>query len=269
MSGNSTLAGTLNAASGTSIAFTGGKQVVDAGTVFAGSGNYVVKNGSSGSWVVNGPVSAPSTLSFEGGTIDLMATLSIPGQLSWTGGTLAGPGQAEVLKGATLGIVTSAASSVQNDAALVNNGDVAWNEAGGEISGDGTINNAGIFNINGQDTGSSQIDGALNNSGTLVVHRGLITLDPLTTTGTIDVVNYGSLTIAGNATISGVIDAAAGTSVNFFGAVNNQGNYAQGSLPSSPAASSTGRGAMGSSTARRSQWPRTSRWRTSRSRAEQ
>jgi hypothetical protein len=245
LSGNSTLAGTLNAARGTSINFTGGEQVVDAGTVFAGAGNYVINNGSSGSWVVNSPVSAPSTLSVQGGTIDLLATLSIPGQLTWTGGTLAGPGQADVLKGATLDIVTSATSSVRNDAILVNNGDVAWNDAGGNISGHGTINNAGKFTINGQDTGFTQIDGAFNNSGTLILDGGLITLDPLKNTGAIDVVNYGSLTIAGNATLSGVIDAAAGTRVSFFGAVNNQGNYVPGVVTVKPGGVFDGPGFFG------------------------
>jgi hypothetical protein len=245
MSGNSTLAGTLNAARGTSVAFTGGKQVVDAGTVFAGSGTYVVNNASAGSWVVNSPISAPNTLSFQGGTIDLTATLSIPGQLAWTGGTLAGPGQADVMKGATLDISTSATSSVENDTALVNAGDVTWNEAGGDINGDGTINNAGIFTINGQYAGYNQINPSLSNSGTLVINGGLITLNLLKTTGTIDVVNYGSLTIFGNSSISGVIDADAYTSVTFVGVFTSQGEYVPGVVDVEPGSVFGGPGTYG------------------------
>jgi Hyphally regulated cell wall protein N-terminal len=232
LSGNSTLAGTLDAASGTTIVFGGGNQYVNAGAVFSGPGAYVLNDGPDGSWIVNGSITAPANFDFEGGTLDLVGTLSIPCNFTWTGGALEGCGTAVVEPGASLTIVTGATSSLQNDAVLVNDGTVTWCEAGGQITGSGAIDNCGTFNIDGQDPlqqpFSNPIDGTFNNSGWLAVSGALPTIDSLNSTGTVDVTNDGYLTIAGNSTLSGVINADAGTTVSFYGSVNNQGLYIPG-----------------------------------------
>ena len=86
-------------------------------------------------------------------------------------------------KGASLQIATSSTSSLANDGVLVNNGTVTWSEAGGEISGHGTINNAGTFDIEGladpleRGLCTSPIDGTFNNSGSLVVKGALAPYD--------------------------------------------------------------------------------------------
>src|SRR5262249_28291439 len=156
-----------------SIDFTGGRQVVNLGTVFCGPGSFMVENGPSGCWVVNCSITAPAKFSFVGGTVDLVGTLRVPGRFNWTGGTLTGSGGLVVEKGATLDIATSASSRLRNDAVLINDGTVSWSEAGGEILGTGTIDNDGGFSIVGHDPlhqpYSNPLDGALNNSGTLVV----------------------------------------------------------------------------------------------------
>src|SRR5262249_31922495 len=60
--GDSPLAGKMNAAPGTSIDFTGGRQDVEAGAAFAGTGTYVINNGPCGLWVVHDCITAPSNL---------------------------------------------------------------------------------------------------------------------------------------------------------------------------------------------------------------
>jgi hypothetical protein len=177
---------------------------------------------------INGPTltldhpfqsSSIANLDFRGGTIDLAGTLSIPRQFRWSGGTLGGCGTAVVEPGAIVTIVTSATSSLQNDAVLANHGTVTWREAGGQISGRGTINNSGTFNIDGKDPQhqvySNPIDGTFNNHGSLLVDGALPAIDSLSSTGTIDVTNSGYLTINGNATLAGVMNVAWGATVSF------------------------------------------------------
>ncbi len=181
---------------------------------------------------MNGSLAAPANFNFEGGTLDLVGSLSFAGQFSWTGGSIKGPGTATLRQGATLKITTSATSKLANDALLVNHGTVTWNESGGELSGDGTIDNTGTFNINGQNPQKQKfanpIDGTFTNSGVLAVKGSLPTIDSLSSSGTINVSALGYLTIAGNSTISGAISAAAGTTVSFYGLVNSQGHYVPG-----------------------------------------
>jgi hypothetical protein len=245
LAGNGIFAGTFNAAAGTSFVFGGGRQIVNTGTVFSGPGAYILDDGPSGSLVVDGSVTAPNNFSFVGGTLDLVGTLSVPGRFTWTGGTLAGAGRLAIGKGGVIEIGPAGAASLVNDATLVNNGTATWSAAVGEIYGGGTIDNSGTFKIDGSDSGFSQIDGPLNNSGTIVIDGGLPILNSLNTTGTIDVINYGSLTIAGNSTVSGLIDAAADTAVNFFGAVNSQGCYVPGVATVKPGAAFDGPGTYG------------------------
>jgi hypothetical protein len=176
--------------------------------------------------------SSIANLDFRGGTIDLAGTLSIPCQFTWSGGTLDGCGAVVVEPNAVVTIATSATSSLQNDAVLANHGTVTWCEAGGQISGDGTINNSGTFNIVGRDPQhqiySNPIGGTFNNSGKLLVDGARPTIDSLCSSGTIVVTDDSYLTLAGNSSVSGPINAAWGTTVSFYGAVNSQGTYVPG-----------------------------------------
>jgi hypothetical protein len=230
--GNSTLAGTLSAARGSSIEFTGGRQIICPGAVLTGPGRYILDDGPCGSLIVEGCLTAPANFDFKGGDLDLAGTLLIPGQFNWTGGTMRGAGKAVVQPCGTLNIVTCATTTLQNDATIVNDGTVAWSEAGGAISGDGLIDNCGRFGIYGrnpsQQTHSNPIDGTFINNGLLLVSGALPTIDSLCSSGTIDVTCDGYLTIAGNSRLSGPINADAGTTVSFYGALNGQGNYVPG-----------------------------------------
>jgi hypothetical protein len=242
LAGNGTFAGTFNAAAGTSLVFGGGKQDIDGGTVFAGAGAYVLNDGPSGSWVLNTSLNAPNNFSFASGTLDLVGTLSIPGQSAWTGGTLAGPGKLGVNRGGLLKVGRADQGRLVNGAVLVNNGTVVWDPALGGILGGGTIENFGSFQILGHGGGPSEVDGPFTNAGTLIVDDALLTLNSLQSTGAINVIDSGDLTIAGNGRLSGPIQAAQGTSVTFYGTVGAGGSYRVGVVTAEPGASFQGAG---------------------------
>src|SRR5262249_31476165 len=112
--------------------------------------------------------------------------------------------------------------------------------------GTGTIDNGGSFSIVGHDPlhqpYSNPLDGTFNNSGTLVVDGALPTIESVNSSGTIDVSDHGYLTLAGNSTARGVINAAGGTTVSFYGSVNTQGHYGPGAATIKPGGAFKGPG---------------------------
>ncbi len=167
LSGNSTLAGTLNAASGTSIAFTGGEQNVDAGTVFAGSGNYIIENGDTLAMATNLTM---ANLQVAGGTVVGSGSLKVTTCLEFDGGEIS-PAVVSIPAGSTFSI-----DNAGNDGSygwilgagtvtLAGETDWAVNDAGDLQLGNNTIVNnlsSGAFNI---ETDSAMVGGTINNLG--------------------------------------------------------------------------------------------------------
>jgi len=177
-------------------------------------------------------VAAGRTLALTIGTLSLAAESAIEGTLNHTGGTLSGAGEL-VVRGAyaAAGIMSGSGKTTIADTgtlSIVGNGHVwsrtfdnfgtaTWN-TGGIWTGAGTFNNHGTFTVSSGGAlvlaGSSS--NAFNNLGTFIKSgTGSLTADPakpFNNSGTVDV-QAGTLTLRGGGTNHGVIQSSAGTTL--------------------------------------------------------
>ncbi|NEQ37415.1 MAG: hypothetical protein F6K40_14535 [Okeania sp. SIO3I5] len=184
------------------------------------------------------PVTTVASLNLNGS-----ATLTNSGQLdvttlNWTGGTFAGTGTINIP--ATTGTLNiSGTSGFRSLDTTINNAGTATWTGTLDIGGSGTFNNSGQFNIqNSQDfnpvfnntgtvtksagNGTATFDGNFDNSGTVDVQIGTVSLDGFSTNST----NTGTLNTAAGATLEvtrGTLTLNPGTNFTGTGLVRQSG----------------------------------------------
>ena len=171
-----------------------------------------------------------SNLTFSSGTLAGSANVTITGTLNWSAGIMAGTGRTIFGNGATANFTGTGVKGLNRT--LDNSGTVAYSGTaltfgyGAAVSG--IINNLGdgVFNVtsNGDFAQSSAAAHAFNNSG-ILNKSGAGTATEFTgvtfnNSGSVNV-NTGTLTLNASGSNGGVIALAAGTTLNLVGNFNN------------------------------------------------
>ncbi len=182
----------------------------------------------SGSFTVNAASDLSNGFSLEFATLTVNnGTLTVSGNSTWTGGTLAGNGEIDNLGSLTL----NSTSGVTLNTTLVNESGatITHNNSGG-ISGGGLLDNIGDYNLAKSPATGPVINGSVtfNNFGTLyqtvfAFHTFNGTFNNLG--GTIQIDN-GSLTIsAGGANTGGTFITGVGSTINLSNSATYTGTY--------------------------------------------
>jgi hypothetical protein len=172
LGGGGLSAGTFNPDTGT-VSFVGGTQTLTTGANLTGAGVVRVAGGTLN---VNADV-AEANVAVVSGTLGGTNTLTVSGQMDWTGGTLAGPGTTVLGPSAALAL-TGASPKVLDGRTLTNTGTVTW-------TGDGNLQTGNAAAINNNGTWDMQNNQAITpnfgtmstftNSGTLRKSAGITT----------------------------------------------------------------------------------------------
>ncbi|MFQ5593656.1 MAG: beta strand repeat-containing protein [Anaerolineae bacterium] len=252
LNGGGTHASTFNVAAGKTLQFSGGTHSLGDGTAFTGDGTaQITGNGT----VVNTDgattgttVSASTTLSLTGsGKLGGDGKLTVNGTFDWTGGssTISGagaltvngsitinawPNPAVTLDGRTLtlsntgtGAWTGEGMTFKNGAVFDNQGafDIQDTTSIGDIGGTNRFDNAGTV-TKSAGSGTSRIDVAFNNTGTVNVNSGILGLNGGGTHGSTFNVAAGKILqfAGGTHSLDGVTFGGAGTAEITGGTVN-------------------------------------------------
>ncbi|WP_228052017.1 beta strand repeat-containing protein, partial [Sphaerospermopsis aphanizomenoides] len=177
----------------------------------------------SGTVTVNAPSTWSSPVNLTGGNLTGTGALTISNKLNWSGGTLSGTGKKTVS-----GTLNLSGGHLLGGTTLETTGTTIWTGNGTLYTGDGaiwnntstgtidlqddadfyqwygnlsTFNNAGtLIKSNGTTTGESSISGLFNNTGTVQVKAGTLTLySGGTNTGSFSIDAGATLNITGNA----------------------------------------------------------------------
>jgi hypothetical protein len=178
--------------------------------------NTLVLNG--GTLSAGGPLSI-NALEQTSGTLNGAGAVTIQGQWDWSGGTQSGSGRTDLLGNADLsggassplqlsgravdsdGTATLLAGSALNFAS-----GAAWNnqsdgtfvlQGGGTLTGSGQFNNAGL--LLKSDAGTSSVNVALNNSGTVEVQAGALGVVTGSSSGDFNIEAGASLVVSNSA----------------------------------------------------------------------
>jgi hypothetical protein len=222
-----TSAGTMASITGATISFVGSTFTMNAGSSLTDVGRFLVAGGT---LTFNVNQNAPANLEIDSGMVNGPATLTVTSMLTWNGGSLDGSGTTSVPMGTTLTISGGNNKFVTGGHTLNIAGTAVWTGSG-ELDGSpgATINNSGAFTT-GSDAvcGSGGAGGGLvfNNSGTFTksVTTGATSFqgNPFNNSGTVNI-NSGTLTLAGGGTSSGSFNVVSGSIVSF--ASTNSGGY--------------------------------------------
>ncbi len=201
LTGGGASSGAFTVSSGKVLTFTGGTQVLANGVTFSGAGTSRVDGGTV-TVVTNGTASVTGTFELVSGVLGGDGSFNVPAgsQFNWKGGTMSGYGRTTVASLATLTASTVADKSLNRR--LDNNGTVLWtagriigddspvinNNAGAVFetqvdaalfdSNDATVktfNNSGTVRKTGG-TGTSTWNGVFNQSGTLEIRKGIVSI---------------------------------------------------------------------------------------------
>jgi hypothetical protein len=242
---NGTESGPFTLASGTTLNLSYGTFPFNSGSTVSGAGSFTVGGGTANFF---GSANVTSVLNLSSGTLNLNGSNPItPSSASIAGGTQEGSQTLQVTNsggftwtaGSIMGTVQFNGGSVTGGlnlyGALVNSGTLAWNGTlymfGGVLTNLGTINltagsgatsenglpdldNNGQFNVSGP--GTSTIGIPLNNTGTLNIQSGTLSVTGgyTSTNGTLNfgissTTNFGTLTLSGPVALNGTLDAIA------------------------------------------------------------
>ena len=215
----------------------------NSGTINFGDGTYnlggatfsnvgeIAMNG--GTETFASPMTLAATVTL-GGTATLSGTgsLTFSSTLNWTGGTMSGTGTTTIPIGGTLSISGTAYAKSLDGRTISNRGTIAW--SGGSISSKNnapTINNleGGVFNAqcDGTISKSGSVSGMFNNTGLFLktASVGTTTIQwPFNNTGTIEV-QSGTLSLqGGDLANSGTVFVYAGSNVVVNGNLTGGGN---------------------------------------------
>jgi hypothetical protein len=240
-----TESGPFTLASGTTLHLGNGTFTFNSGSTVSGAGSFTVGGGPAN---FSGSANVTSVLNLSSGTLNLNGSNPItPASATISGGTEEGTQPMQVQNagdfiwtaGSIMGTIQFNGGSVTGGlnlyGALVNSGTLAWNGTlymfGGVLTNLGTINltagsgatsenglpdldNNGQFNVSGP--GTSTIGIPLNNTGTLNIQSGTLSVTGgyTSTNGTLNfgissTTNFGTLTLSGPVALNGTLDAIA------------------------------------------------------------
>ena len=163
---------------------------------------------SGGTLAINGPSAINNGFTLSGGTLSGTGVVTCSGTLNWTSGTMSGTGTTTIASGAILNIDGGGGLRIDqrtlNNAGTVNLNDAYYldfrygsvfnNQAGalfdlksdtywyGNQDGEAVFNNAGTFRKSGG-TGSTNLEMAFNNSGSVDVQSGTLSFSRGGTSG--------------------------------------------------------------------------------------
>ncbi len=208
-----------------------------------GAGNF---NVAGGTMIVSTAMNADN-LNIASGTRDGTGTLTVNGNLGWSGGSIAGGGTTVVA-----GALNMSGTQTLSGSTLLNQGNGTWSGSGtltlqdgtltnnGSLTatGDGTItrfnngffNNNGLFEKNGGTGTTSIVDSAtiFTNTGTVRVSTGTLIMDAgFTQNGTLDVRGGATFQRSAGFTNSGIITGN-GTIAVSAGTLTNAGTVQPG-----------------------------------------
>ncbi len=215
---NSTIAGTLNLASGATLILGGSVNgagsglALEAGVNLTGGGSYEINSDVE----IDGAVTSPENLTLNapnGPGITGSGTLTVPlgAYFIWEAGSMSGAGSTVISQGATLELEASGAKSLEGWT-LSNAGSATWSGTGNlTIDGLGQLINTGGFEVTSSETlnGSAYFinDGTLSVDSAATLTSGLLSNDgAIDGPGTLDIAGSGVLLIPGSTTsnLSGV-----------------------------------------------------------------
>jgi hypothetical protein len=205
--------GTWNAAPNSSISFDGGSQTFNDGTKLTGGGVYEVGDTS---LRIDNNFTLANLFLMPGAYLYGNWALTVTTYFGWLGGTIAGPGAINIAAGATMGVQN--AGNVSLNGTINNAGTILW-IGPGQINGTSgaVINNSGTFNIDSDSTTNGIV---VNNSGTVnsTSPSGSGTTifnDTLNNSGTLNVKSGTFLLCAGGSSSNASYNVAAGSVLGF------------------------------------------------------
>ena len=220
LNNNSTQAGIVTNASGTTLNFINGTHSVVAGFSAPGPGSLVLSGGT-----VNFNNVAGTTLpnlTFTGGTVGGTGSLTINGPFNWSGGTINNNTGGVTLNGVSTLNGVGFQAMLLNPGLLINAGQLTWSGSG-SLSSLQNLYISGLITNLAAGTITMAADVSTVNSGT-IGNAGLIrktagtnsTLNAvLVNTGTVDL-ESGTLSLNNNSTQAGMVTNASGTTLNFI-----------------------------------------------------
>jgi hypothetical protein len=213
--------GTFNISSGATLFFDGGTETVSGPNAqLVGTGLYELANGT---LTFNAGISI-ANLTVNSGTLNGPGTVAVTSAFNWTGGSLDGAGATNIASNATLAISGGNPKFLSGSHILNNNGAATWSGVG-EFDGSpgSTVNNNGTFTVASDTTFGNGGDGGgmiFNNPGTFTKtgSSGTTTFagNVLNNSGTLNL-NSGSLSLQNGGTNTGTLNVAAGSTVVFTG----------------------------------------------------
>jgi hypothetical protein len=275
--------GTFDAEAYAVVAFGYGSFTLNAGTSLVGAGDFLIQNlndiGGVTVTVDYGVSVAPPNLNLASGTLNVLGTVSVAANGTWTGGTITGTGSVNFLANSTLNITGSAEKDLVGST-INNAGFAVWTGTGAIVGNNGSvINNSGTFTASSDNTfsfsGGTEVSfnnsgtftkasptgsgtttfyvNALNNSGTVNVNSGTLSLEPGSTTqfesGTFNVASGARLDFAESQLANATTQLNAGTKFQGTGLAElDSGNLTVNAPVSVPNFTMTGGTQNGAST---------------------
>ncbi len=219
--------GAFDAEANAFIAFGSGSVTLNAGTTMIGAGDFLIQNlnniGGITVTVDFGVSVAPPNLNLDSGTLNVLGTVNVTANGTWTGGTITGAGSVNFPAKSTLNITGSAEKDLAGST-INNAGFAIWTGTGAIVGNNGSvINNSGTFTASSDNTfgfsGGTEVSfnnsgtftkssptgsgattfnvNVLNNSGTVNVNSGTLSLE----TGSATQVESGTFNVASGATL--------------------------------------------------------------------
>jgi hypothetical protein len=238
VAGNNLSSGSFTVEAGATLAFNGGTQTLQSSSTISGAGDVTFGGATialAGTYSVTGTTTISKgtvnfdadnplpALTFSGGTLGGTATLTLSGQLTWTGGMMTGGGH--TVANGNIAISGDNKKELRNRI-LDNAGTATWTGNGALAMNTNSVwnNLAGAFFIaqNGDTLGGGNPgqfgDSTFNNAGTLqMAGSGVATVQAfVNNTGTIDAAS-GVLNLADGGLNSGTNTVEAGATLGFTG----------------------------------------------------
>ncbi len=242
LNGGGTDTGPYNLSAGTTLNYSYGTRTINAGAAFIGPGTVLLTDeGGASSIVPNVDVAIPNFV-LSAGTLKGPNTVTVSGAFSFTGGTMQGPGAVTIGPAGTLAI-SGSNTRIIDAYTILNQGTSTWAGTGAFYVRNGAVfNNAGLFldqddhtmsynggagltfNNTGEyrrttASGETQLQIGLNNTGTVRVDSGKLSIaatnqdngDGVLSGGTWIVGTNANLNLATNLNATGNITTNKGT----------------------------------------------------------
>jgi hypothetical protein len=221
--------GTFNALASAMVEWTGGTFTLNPGAQLNGNGLYRLNDGN----VTADPSLTVENLDIVSGTLGGTGTVTVVGQMLWTGGTMSGSGRTIIAPGATLEAPIPSVAFLSGRT-LENGGTILFSGSGNlGLTGTAVITNrpGGVFNFENESPfglGGSA-NGRFDNAGTIRKSAGIGTstvVNGLTfnNSGAVEI-QTGTLVLNGGFTNHGTITLSAGTTNRLAGGGSASGTF--------------------------------------------